>query len=224
MSRGRLIYFSGLDGSGKTTQAERVVAARVAAGESWSYRWVRWEPRLTGPLMALARFILRGGNGSERPVDDAGHTEFVAGKRAIFRRKWLRRVWTTTVLIEYIPQMAWRLLPALWSGRTVVCDRYLPDVWVDLAMNFGEGTEGVESLSRHPLSRCFPRPDHLVLLDLPARIGWERKQDGTPLAYLEEREHLYADLTRLFPSTVVDARAPLDEVARSVQDALAALD
>lgn len=37
MNRGRLIYFAGLDGSGKTTQAERAVAAR----EGWVYRWVR---------------------------------------------------------------------------------------------------------------------------------------------------------------------------------------
>ena len=42
MSRGRLIYFSGLDGSGKTTQADRVVAARVAAGE--------WAPATKGRL------------------------------------------------------------------------------------------------------------------------------------------------------------------------------
>lgn len=166
--------------------------------------------------MKLGRKCVRRGAGSERPADDAGHREFVAGKRAIFRRPWVRAVWTSLVLLEYLPQMAWRLLPSLWSGRTVVCDRYVPDVWIDLAMNYGQDFEGVRRLSRHPLSRLFPRPDHIVLLDLPARTGFERKRDGTPLAYLQEREPLYARLGELAPLTVVDATASLDEVARSV--------
>ena len=224
MARGRLIYFAGIDGSGKTTQAERAVAERLQSGESWAYRWVRWEPAVTGPLMGLARRLLTRGKGGERPADDPGHAEFVAAKRSVFRQKWRRDLWATIVLIEYIPQMAWRLLPALWSGRTVVCDRYLPDVWVDLAMNFDEGFAGVQRLSRHPLCRCFPRPDHMLLLELPAQLGWERKQDGTPLAYLEEREHLYTGLTRLIPASIVDATAPLDDVATAVRDALASLD
>jgi thymidylate kinase len=216
VKRGRLIYFAGLDGSGKTTQAHRAVSARGG----WVYRWARWEPALTDPLMKLGRSFLRRGQGSGRPADDVGHRDFVAGKRGLFRRPWLRATWTTLVLLEYLPQMAWRLLPVLFSGRTVVCDRYVPDVWIDLAMNYDEGFEGVERLSRHPLSRLFPRPDHVILLDLPAQLGFERKQDGTPLAYLQEREPLYVSLPHLFPTTVVDARDAVDEVARNVGAAL----
>lgn len=224
MSRGRLLYFAGIDGSGKTTQAERVVAARNRPGDPWTYRWVRWEPAVTGPLMVLARRILRKGKGSDRPADDAGHQEFVAAKRTFFRRRWLRSLWTTVVLLEYLPQMAWRLLPSLWSGRTVVCDRYLPDVWVDLALNFHEGAEGVRRLARHPLCRLFPTPEHMFLLEIPAATGWERKQDGTPLAYLEEREVLYRDLAEFLPSTVIDARPDLEQVAAATTRAVAALD
>lgn len=220
----RLVYFAGLDGSGKTTQAERAVAERVARGEKWAYRWVRWEPRITGPFMALARRALQRGKGSARPADDPGHRSFVSGKRALFRRRWLRELWTVVVFLEYLPQMAWRLLPSLWSGKTVVCDRFVPDVWVDLALNFDEGFEGVERLSRHPLSRLFPHVDYLVFLELPAKTGYERKMDGTPLEYLEEREPLYARLSQLYPSATIDARPPLDEVAAAVRTALDGLD
>lgn len=219
MSRARLVYFAGLDGSGKTTQAQRLVAHRRAQGERWTYRWVRWEPRLTGPLMAVARKMIRGRDGSSRPADDAGHAEFVAGKRAVFRSRWRRDLWATIVLLEYVPQMAWRLLPSLGRGGTVVCDRYVPDVWIDLALNFGEGVGGVERLARHPLSRLFPKPDHLVFLDLPPKVGYERKMDGTPLAYLEEREPLYRWLATQYPSTTIDATAPVEEVGRRLSEA-----
>jgi thymidylate kinase len=216
MTRARLVYFAGLDGSGKTTQAERLVAARSESGQRWTYRWVRWEPWLTRPFMSIARRVLRGGGTSERPEDDTGHAEFVAGKRAVFRQKWRRDLWTALVLLEYLPQMAWRLLPALRRGGTVVCDRYVPDLWIDLAMNFGEGVEGVDRLAQHPLSRLFPAVDHLVLLELPARVGFERKRDGTPLAYLEEREPFYRHLAGMYPATVVDASASLEAVADEV--------
>ena len=212
MRQGRLIYFAGLDGSGKTTQAERAVSGR----SGWEYRWVRWEPRLTGPLMGLGRWFARAGKGSDRPADDAGHQDFVAGKRKLFRRRWVRALWTNLVLLEYLPQMAWRLLPALWSGRCVVCDRYLPDLWIDLALNYGEGFEGVRRLSGHPLARLFPRPGHTILLECPPETGFARKRDGTPLAYLRERAPLYARLGELGPVTIVDASASMEDVAREI--------
>jgi thymidylate kinase len=170
-------------------------------------------------MMAIARRMIRGKGGSGRPADDTGHAEFVAGKRSLFRSRWRCDLWATVVLLEYVPQMAWRLLPSLGRGGTVVCDRYVPDVWIDLALNFGEGVDGVARLARHPLSRLFPKPDHLVLLDLPPRVGYERKRDGTPLAYLEEREPFYRWLATQYPSTTVDATDSLEEVGRRLREA-----
>jgi thymidylate kinase len=224
MARGRLLYVGGIDGSGKTTQAEAFVRSARGQDARWIYRWARWEPKLTAPLMALARRgLARGGApGSARPSDDAGYRDFRGGKQRIFRRQWARALWTAAVLLEYLPQVWWRLGPALLRGRFVVCDRYLPDVWIDLAMNFGEGEGGVERLRGHPLNRLFPRPRGGVVLDLDAEAGYQRKNDGTPLAYLQDRRSLYLELARRLGLGVVDAGRPREEVARDVARVLIA--
>ncbi len=223
--RGRLIYLAGLDGSGKTTQAERFVRSPEGENGRWVYRWVRWEPFLTGPLMALARRLLPGGRrrGGERPRDDAGYEDFTQGKQKLFRRRWLRELWTLAVLLEYLPQAWWRAGPPLIRGRRVLCDRYLPDLWVDLAMNFGEGADGVRRLARHPVGRLFPPVAHMVFLDVTPETGFNRKQDGTPLRYLEDRRPLYLVVGEVLGARSVDANGNPEEVFAAVRSTLKTL-
>lgn len=217
-----LVYLAGLDGSGKSTQAQLYVSRSRGHGAHWSYRWARWEPFLTAPLMRLARKILGRGteHGSDRPRDDEGYESFTQGKQRLFRSAWRRRLWTTVVLLEYLPQAWWRLGGSWIRGERVLCDRYLPDLWVDLAVNFASGSEGVEELARHPLCRLFPRIDRMIFLDVDPRIGFQRKSDGTPLAYLEERRPLYLALQRVLPFTLVDANGSVEKVAEAMLRAM----
>lgn len=220
--RSTLVYLAGLDGSGKSTQAQLYVLRARTRGHDWRYRWARWEPFLTAPLMRLARGILGRGSdrGFSRPEDDAGYANFTEGKRRVFRSGWRRRVWTTVVLLEYLPQAWWRLGGSRLRGERVLCDRYLPDLWVDLAVNFASGPQGVQELARHPLCRLFPAIDRMIYLDVEPDVGFQRKSDGTPLAYLEERRPLYLALERVLPFQRVDANGSVEEVASALTAAL----
>ena len=222
----RLIYLAGIDGSGKSTQAERYVGEAREQGRPWVYRWARWEPWITGPVMALGRrFVSRGsGRGSTRPEDDEGYESFTSGKQKLFSRKWIRTLWAGVVLLEYLPQVWWRLGLSLVRGKIVLCDRYLPDVWVDLAVNFSEGKEGVLRLSKHPLCRLFPRIDRMVFLDVEPKVGYQRKNDGTPLHYLEDRRPLYLSLEGIIDFTRVDANGSIEEVSEALGKVLAGED
>lgn len=216
-ARAGLIFLTGLDGSGKTTQAKRLIEV---APEGWTYRWVRWEPWLTRPLMSLARHTLSPAGGGQRPEDDQGHARFRDRKRGLFRRRWLRAVWTTVVLLEYLPQAWWRLAVPMVRGRTIVCDRYWPDVLVDLAMNYGTGSEGVEQLAGHPLLNLFPAPSTVVYFDVDPQVGYDRKRDGTPLAYLEDRHPVYHAWAERAGAIVLDANRPLEDVQAALREAL----
>ncbi len=217
-----LVYLAGLDGSGKSTQAQLYASQARKRGEVWDYRWARWEPFITSPLMRLARWILGRGakRGSSRPRDDAGYEDFTQGKQRVFRSAWRRKVWTTVVLLEYLPQAWWRLGGSRLSGERILCDRYLPDLWVDLAVNFASGPAGIEALAHHPLCRLFPRIDRMIFLDVDPRIGFERKNDGTPLAYLEERRPLYLALETVLPFQRVNANGSVEEVAKGLREAM----
>jgi thymidylate kinase len=214
------ILITGLDGSGKTTQAQRLLA-ETSAGARFRYVWARWEPYLTRPLMAVGRRRVGGRARGERPSDDAGHADFVGRKQRLFRRRALRSLWTGVVLLEYLPQIWLRMLPALTARRHVLCDRALPDLWVDLAMNYGGDPTRLVELARHPLCRLFPRLDLVVLLAVPPEVGYERKRDGTPLAYLQAREPLYAALAAILPLRRVSAAGSPDAVQAELRQALA---
>ncbi|MBI5049488.1 MAG: hypothetical protein HZC11_01085 [Nitrospirae bacterium] len=51
MSKGYLIVFTGIDGSGKTTQAELLAKNLRQDGLHVSYVWSRWEPFFLKPLL-----------------------------------------------------------------------------------------------------------------------------------------------------------------------------
>jgi len=209
-----LVLFTGIDGSGKTTQALDCVRENPGLG----YRWLRWEPYLTRPAMALMRLLMRreaGGN-SERPIDDSGHREFVGKKQRFFQSAWRQRLWTTVVLLEYLPQCLFRLGLARVRARRILCDRYLHDVAIDLSLNYGTGVEGIQAVLQHPLARLFPRPDLILVFDLEPRAAFERKQDGTPLAYMEHRVPLYQSLIDESTGRRIDASRPRMEVLREV--------
>lgn len=215
----RLILVTGLDGCGKTTQVQKLFEdQRVASG--WSYVWGRWEPRLTGLLMDLWRRRKAGLEAGQRPTEDRGHADFVAKKQQLFESAWKRRLWMTLVLLEYLPQLWLRLLPAILRGRGVLCDRAHPDLWVDLTVNFGGDASLLAEISRHPLCRLLPRVDRLVLLKVDPEVGYRRKMDGTPLAYLQAREPLYEALTALLPARSVDADGPLETVQERLCEAV----
>jgi thymidylate kinase len=52
MKKGTLIAFTGIDGSGKTTQADLLVKNLLKDGIEAAYVWSRWEPFLVRPFIA----------------------------------------------------------------------------------------------------------------------------------------------------------------------------
>ena len=53
MKRACLVVFTGIDGSGKTTQAKLLVDWLHKDGKTVSYVWCRWEPFLVRPLIKI---------------------------------------------------------------------------------------------------------------------------------------------------------------------------
>ena len=99
MARGRLITFEGIDGSGKTTQM-RALAERLRAGGTEVVE--TREPGGAEGAEAIRRLLVEG-----EPGRWSAETEILLFTAA--RRDHLER----------------RIAPALASGRTVLCDRFV---------------------------------------------------------------------------------------------------
>ena len=200
--RGKFLVLEGIDGSGTTTQLDRVVSYVGSLG----YAAVATREPSTGPVGRLLREALLGHLGMPDGAGLDGRT--MALLFAADRIDHLQR--------EVEPQLA--------SGTTVVSDRYLLS---SLAYQAEEAErEWVLSLARSIL-----RPDLTLFLDLPIEVAAQRRQAaGRPIerydadSYLAKVAANYRALARQDPMVVtLDGAASKDEVTAAMCRAIASL-
>jgi len=204
-----LICFVGIDGSGKTVQAERLVQSLKARGIPCAYTWCRYSPRLMLPFIWGGKLFIRRKKGTSE------YGGFTSAKRGLFRKPIVGWLWYTACLIEYLAQISWKLRFGLRGGRTLVCDRYIYDLIADKAISLDCIGDGAAVLACHPLIRLFPAPDKVFFLDIPPALASERKNDPSVMGeqYLADRVKTYSYLTDALGFTRIDGTKGIDEIA-----------
>ena len=196
--RGRLVALEGIDGCGKSTQA-RILADRLDAVATF-------EPGAT-PLGAALRTLLLAPDGDT--VAPRAEALLMAADRA-----------------QHVTEV---IAPALEAGRWVVTDRYSASTLAYQGYGRGLDRAGLESLVGWATGGL--RPDLTILFDLPVEVaaarrgGGDDRMEAEGLAFLQRVADGFLALAaeRQDPWLVVDATAPVDEVAASVWDAVEVL-
>jgi dTMP kinase len=193
------VTFEGIDGSGKTTQAEALVEA--LRGEGRSVVSTR-EPGGTELGERIRALLLRGPEMAPWP-----EAALFAAARA--------------ELVERVIQ------PALERGADVICDRYIDSSLAYQGAARGLGIERVLELNLQATRGLLPDRTFLVVLDpeqaarrthRPDRI----EQEG--LAFQRDVDLAYRELAQLFPNriTTLDGTRSASELAKEVRDELRA--
>lgn len=205
------IAISGVDGAGKSTQIDRLVAALEADGLQVETVWCRWDPLVAKPAVLLLGRLTRRSREAPDERPQTAQVSVNAEQRRSLRRRLLaipaiRAGWRALMVLDYGVRLAPKVRAALRRNDVVLLDRYWPDVMVDFS--YGEALQPPPSA----LVRLLPDPDGMVLLDLPADVAFARKDDAPDLAYLRERRRLYAEVAEQHGAAVVDASRPVDDV------------
>jgi dTMP kinase len=199
---GRLIAFEGVEGSGKSTQLE--LLRRVLEGRGREVVVTR-EPGGT-PAGERVRSVLLDPEVELHPRAEA--LLFAAARAE---------------LVEAV------IRPALERGAVVLCDRYLDSSLADQGAARGLGQGPVEEVNRFATGGLLP--DLVVLLDLDPASGLRRRAgaldriEAQDLGFHRRVRQAFRDLAAADPArfSVVDATAPVPEVAAQVQAAALAL-
>lgn len=184
-----ILSFSGIGGSGKTTQIASLSAALRERGVHVELIALRDEflwPRLVGA-------VKRGGgsgSGSGSAKRRAGTVKHVL--RGIF---YVLDFWRIYVV---------RIAPASRRG-TVIVDRYWYDFIVELALDRGQ--LGVLA----QLLRLAPKPQVAFWFAIAPEVALARKYE-VPLGELERHARVYDEVFARVPHLAVDAAAPPDAV------------
>jgi thymidylate kinase len=206
-----VVGLSGLDGSGKSTQARALRDALSAAGVSAVVEWTRLaaQPaldRIAAPVKAALRRGRRTPTSTEPPpVAAPGVRPAESGGGPV------RSVWA--VVVAGVDAAAKRSSTALHvrQDRVVIRDRYVLDSAVQLHDAYGGSAAG-DLLLR----RLAPAPVAAFLLDLPGSVAHERKPEQFTAAQLDAQAALYREQARRLGVRIVDGTLPADALAELI--------
>jgi len=189
----KIIYLSGIDGCGKTTQAKFLVEYLKNQGIRAEYLWFRWEP-------SLRKFINRfrnkktklgsSGNSEKKEVENIENNEWELFKKRMLSNSLIRRMWMSYACADYFASYRKHQFNNI-TAEILVLDRYIDDFIIDQSINMSIPPNNIGTLMDNFFLKRFHYPDLKVIIDIPAREGYTRKSDGTSLTYLETREKYY---------------------------------
>jgi thymidylate kinase len=206
-SKGFLICFSGLDGTGKSVHALKL--SHLLKLENYSCKCIhgRWDPSLSYPFLAFLRLI-----GITRKIKK-GNLQYL--ERSLNRVKPISLLWEFFIVVDETIATFFKVTLPLMSGTTVICDRYVYDVIADAAADL----ESESSVWKFPLKLAFkttPTPDISFLMDAPESCAFGRKKDTPSMKYLRIRKRLFLNMTKYFPFTIIDSTQPAFQVDRII--------
>jgi hypothetical protein len=211
MRRARLLYLAGADGTGKSTQAAILLGRLARAGVPAQHLWLRFPFLLSGPLLAYARW--RGlSRIEERDGVRCGTWDFG-------RSRVLRTLLPWSLLLDAALASLWRVYRPLLCGRTLVCERFVLDMLVDLALGCGDPHLPAKvpgALYR----RLLPRGSRVAVLDLDAATAVARRPALAADRSLARRLALYRHLAATAGVPLVPAGRSIDTVSAALAQEL----
>jgi thymidylate kinase len=201
-----LIAFSGMDGSGKSTQIGLLSEQLESRGRHAQVVWTRlewttlWEAsgllnRITAPMNWLLGGSTTEEPGHGEPVDTAGFSTPAppSSRAARLRRNsaLLTHLWVLVIAIVHARHQRQAVRSAAVPGIIVICDRYTLDAAVGLRRRYGRQRNFAMQVKL--LELLSPRPNLAWHVDVSPAVARARKEEGFSDEELDEIATLYRE-------------------------------
>lgn len=215
-----LVTLSGIDGSGKSVQADRLRAAFETCDVRVQSIWARGaSSRGVGAIMRAGKRLLGGGGGDSNVASATtmkrNEAERFAERRRKLQNPFARWVFSVVYATDLFWPYVWQTRRALLNGNVVICDRHICDALADYALFTGTDPAN-PPLSLKVLHTMIPRAQVAILLDVDANEALRRKPEEGSAEHLAIARHMLLGLAQARRMTVVGGTSTADEIQRSV--------
>jgi len=218
---GQLITFSGLDGAGKSSQAEALRETLEQLGWETTMQWVRlewttlWENRWLGVIGWPARASL-GLLSRARPSDGEGPGPGLTPTAVRERSGFVANVWVTIVALAHASAQRREVRPHLRRGAVVICDRYTLDAAAHLRFRYGERRPFRFQIGL--VRRLSPRPLRGYFVDVPPETAYARKAEQYSLDDLTRQAELYREESARLGVHKIDGERPREDLCAKIAE------
>jgi thymidylate kinase len=226
---GLLVTISGVDGSGKSLQVERLRAAFATCDVRVKCVWARGaSSRGVGTVLRAGKKVLPNSPEGELPTPEAvaeaarAHGAAGRGEAARFaeRQRRLRNPFVRWVFsVIYAFDLLWPYViksrAFVLTGNVTICDRYIYDALVDYALFTGT-SPSQPPLALNILRVMVPRPRAAFVLDVEPEEALRRKPEEGGTAHLAAGRTMFLEIAQSHRLDVLPASATIDDVERVI--------
>lgn len=203
--RPTVVALSGLDGSGKSTQARALQSTLERLGLEVAVFWTRlsYDPVLD-VVATPVKAALRGRDSADAQTEQRPH----------HRSELLTQGWTGIVALANVSTLRRAAHRLTGRGRVVIFDRFALDSVVQLRHKYGEHRKF--TLQNGAIRKLTPRATAAFFLDVEPATALARKPDDFDLDELTAQARLYRTEARRLGVLRLDGERPPDELSEEI--------
>ena len=207
--RKKVICFSGIDGSGKSTHARLVFKELKAKGINCRYRWLRY-PR----FFSFIPEALYGLISSTRKTGFSSSSHKIY-KTPFHSSKVVINLWPLFQLVDaFLIMMKNVYLPAFF-GCTLILDRCIIDTLVDIAVSL-KNEKLIFGVVGKSFLKLIPNNSLVLIFDVEESIAVFRKNQTDDVDTLTRKRILYKSLSKTYRWNVIYTDELFHEVHNKV--------
>ena len=198
----KIICFSGIDGSGKSTHISLLESKLGASGHNFRYIWFRYPKFISFLLLGFCRLLSL--NITEN------HNGKKIWKTGFHKNEAIRRLWPYFQFLDTVVHWLTKVYLMSFSRNNLLFDRSPLDALVDVAYDVRNQKLIKKLIGRLFLYLIFSS-SLTIILDSAEDVVNDRKEDVNNILESKNKRFIYKTLARAYDFYIIDTTKPVLE-------------